>query len=250
MVLVSAYHRPPSAAEALALLTRTGVRSAILAGGTALNPSLTDAPGRTTAAVEVIDLQQAGLSGISVHGAALTIGATTTLADVFMSTHVTEGLRDLARRELPSTLRSLATVGGTIAERHSESEFTAGLLALGATVEMLDASGARRASLADVLSDADSLAGAIITSIAFPAGGMTVSAHTARTPMDTAIVAVVGHRTAAGEVTLAATGIAPTPVTIVAGQPLGPPGDFRGSSRYRTALLRTLAARVAALLGN
>ena len=250
MVLVSAYHRPPSAADALALLLRPGVRSALLGGGTTLNPALTDTQNQTRQPVEVIDLQQAGLSGIRREGAAVIIGATTTLQDVFTSTDVTEGLRELARREQPSTLRTLATIGGTIAAAHPESEFIAGLLALEATLVLLDASGTRSVPIAEVLTNPSALLASVIISVSFPHGGKMISARTTRTPMDRAIVCVVGYRTETGGVTLTATGIAPTATTLIAGAPVSPPGDFRGSSRYRTALLRTHAARVAEQLAN
>ena len=215
-----------------------------------MNPALTDSQDQTREPVEVIDLQQVGLSGITVTGDMIVVGATTTLQELSACTLVTEGLRELARREQPSTLRTLATMGGTVAAANPESELLACLLALRATISLLRISGTDDASMATTLSSPETLIGSIITSVSFKAGGLTVSDRTARTPMDRPIVSVVGHRADDGTVTLAATGIATAPTVLEAGQTLSPPGDFRGSARYRTALLRTHAARVAGRLGN
>jgi CO/xanthine dehydrogenase FAD-binding subunit len=250
MVLVSAYHRPKSVADALALLSRPNVKSELLGGGTSLNPRLTDTQTQTSEPVEVIDLQSSGLAGISTSGGLVTIGATTTLQHLYINATLTDGLRDLARREQPSTLRTIATVGGTIGAANPESEFLAGLLAHRASVEIINGGGTISVSLAELVTDRSKLNGSIITAVTIEAGGETESDRTARTPMDVPIVCVVGHRSTAGAITLAATGVAPTVAVVTDGQGLEPPSDFRGSSSYRLSLLRTHIVRVSALLAK
>lgn len=256
MVLVSAYHRPTSVSEALSLLGRKGVNSALLAGGTTLNPLLTDSQDQTREAVEVIDLQSTGLSGITTEPGddatvgVVVLGATATLADVHASRLVPAGLCELARREQPSTLRTLSTVGGTVGACRPDSEFVAGLLALQATVRLQGATGASSVGLAELVASPQLLVGSVLTGVSFRSGGTMESRRTARTPMDRPIVSVVGHRATDGTVVLAATGIAPTPIELLAGAELDPPSDFQGSGAYRTSLLRTNAARVAELLAN
>jgi CO/xanthine dehydrogenase FAD-binding subunit len=236
---ISAYHRPAALPEALALLHRPAVRSVVLAGGTAVVPA------RVDVATEVIDLQSLGLSAISrTH--VVTLGATATLHDVAVSADVPDVVREAARREQPSTLRTLATVGGTVVSGDGESEFLATLLAFDALVSFVNPSGASERPLDDVLADPSVLHGAIVTSVSFDPSGVAAAARTARTPMDTPIVAVVGHRRADGSVVIAASGVAST--AVVLGDPSGlePPGDFRGSTEYRRALAVELVGRVRA----
>ena len=61
----------------------------------------------------------------------LTLGATTTLQAVVDDQRVPTVLRELARRELPSTMRTLATVAGTVAAGGWQSELLAALLGQG-----------------------------------------------------------------------------------------------------------------------
>jgi CO/xanthine dehydrogenase FAD-binding subunit len=237
MARVTAYHRPASLPDAVALLHRPG--ATVLAGGTTVNADQSIAP------IEVVDVQALGLSSIArTERDWLVLGATATLDDVAHSSLVPPVLAQLAKRELPSTLRTLATVGGTVAGADHESAFLAGLLAYGAAVTLVGGDGETDYTLADVLADRSLVAQRIITRVTIDTDGDAVFEHTARTPMDEPIVAVVGRRSADdGRITIAASGVAATPVIVTDVAALQPPGDFRGSAEYRLHLACVLVAR-------
>ncbi len=257
--LISQYHRPASVEEALELLRSP--RRVALGGGTALNAD------REPSDLEAVDLQALGLDEITVAESAgrVRVGATATLDAMRRSELLPDSLRALARAEQPSTLRTLATMGGLVAKGSSESLLLAALLAHDAEVELSapgpdasstpdaatadapDADSASASSLAEVLgSGLPPAPGALITAVSVAAEGRTASAGAGRTPADVPIVAVYGRRSTDG-VSMALTGVAERPVLVDAGDPtagLNPPGDFRGSRDYRLHLAATLAARV------
>lgn len=242
MARVLAYHRPTTIPDALALLHRPG--AVVLGGGTSVNADQSLAP------IEAVDVQALGLSGIgTTERDWLQIGAATTLQELVDSSLLPPLLGDLARRELPSTLRTIATVGGTVADADPESVLLAGLLVFGAAVTVVGSDGSHEHTLADVLADRSLIAQRIITHVTIDTDGVTAFEHTGRTPMDTPIVAVVGRRsTDDGRITIAATGVAATPVVVDDVGALAPPGDFRGSTAYRSHLVATHVARVRAAL--
>jgi CO/xanthine dehydrogenase FAD-binding subunit len=269
---VAAYHRPENLDRALSLLAVPG--RVALAGGTVLNAD------REPPAVEVVDLQAVGLAVVDAlaEGGLVRLGAMATLDRVGTDPAVPSWLQGLARAELPSTLRTLATVGGTVVAGGPDSVLLAGLLAAGATVEVSDRSGGSGAgpprALAELLAEGLA-AGSLVTAVTVTATGVGAVAATGRTPADVPIVAAVAHwaegaggaggagpaegaggaggagpaEGAGGAVTLALTGVAATPVLADPDDPgagLDPPGDFRGSPGYRLHLARTLAARAVA----
>lgn len=242
MARISAYHRPSSVEDALALLHRSTVRTVVLGGGTTVVPSRFEVP------TEVVDLQSCGLAGIVIDRSTARIGATTALDTIVDDAAMPFVLRDAARREQPSTLRTLATIGGVVVGRHRESELLAALLVLDAVVTFVNGSGAHTRSLDDALADPSVLHNAIVTAIEVQIDGGASAARTGRTPFDSPIVAVVGRRRPDGSTVVAATGVATTPVRIDHPGAVEPPGDFRGSSAYRRHLVVELTARVTAAL--
>lgn len=238
MARVVGYHRPTSVDQALALLDAPGPPRVLLAGGTVVNAASGIDP------IEVVDLQAVGLSGIAENGDGLRIGSTTTLQELADHPLSPGTLADLARRELPSTLRSLATVGGTVATGDPESELLAGLLVHEAVVTIVGESGEAHRVLADVLV-MESIPG-IITAVSIETGGATVVARTGRTPGDRSIVAAVARKAGDLPPRLALCGVAATPVLVDDLATLDPPDDFRGSARYRRHLARVLSDRVKA----
>lgn len=237
--MITQYHRPFTLDDAVALLARPD--AIVLAGGTSVNAS----PDRTPKTA--VDIQALDLEGIEIDGDVIRIGATSRLQDVMDSNLVPSVLRDLARREAPSTIRNMATVGGTIGAADSESELLAGLLAFGTQVTLARAGSSTEHALEGVLADRSLLSGSIITGIAVAAAGQAAADRVARTPMDRPIVAAVAF--ADGEtVRLAMTGVAAIPILVDPDEvaDLDPPPDFRGTSDYRRRLAEVLTGRVVA----
>jgi CO/xanthine dehydrogenase FAD-binding subunit len=240
MASVSAYLRPATLDDALACLDRGD--AVVIGGGTAVNAAPTAEP------VVVVDLQDLNLGAIERDDrGGLVIGATATFQRLADDPAVPAAIRDAARREEPSTLRALATVGGLVATADPSSELLATLLVHDGVVGLAGRDGGHSVDLATLLADRASLAGRIITAVRVETGGVTSAARTARTPADRPIVAAVARRTAVGERRLALTGVAAVPVLVDptpdATRGLEPPGDFRGSAEYRRVLAAVLARR-------
>jgi probable selenate reductase FAD-binding subunit len=239
---VCGYRRPASLDEALTLL-ESRPDAVVLGGGTRLNAD--PAPGP----VEVVDLQALRLDRIETSGdATVRIGAMVTLQQIADTPALPAVLREAARRERPSTLRSQATLGGCVAAREADSELLAALLAHDAAINIAGRDGPARSELAEFLADGPLDRARIITEVIVCTSGVASAARTARTRADRPIVAAVARITATGERRLALAGVAATPVVVDeragwAGE-LDPPGDFRGSGEYRRALAAVLASRV------
>lgn len=242
--MIRNYHRPTSLEAALALAARSD--AVVVAGGTVV------AAIRGGRDVEVVDLQALDLRGISSDDGAVHIGSTTTLTEVSTSLLVPGVVRDLAKREAPSAIRNAATVGGTIATAHAESELLTGLLAFGATVEIARVAETTIHLLDDLLDDQGLIDGGVITAITIRTGGSAAAERTGRTPMDVPIVMAVAHRTVDDEIVLAMSGVADRPVLVEPSRvaDLDPPSDFRGTSDYRLALADVLALRALAAIGG
>lgn len=241
---VTGYHRPTTLAEALELLARPGAR--VIGGGITVAAT----PGAEP--VEVIDLQAVGLDRIEWHHDRLAVGATVTLQQVADDPAVPPVVREAARREAPSTLRTLATVGGCVAGGSWDSELLAALLAHDATVELTGTGGTGHLPLSGLLADPARRAGAVITTVTVDPTGRAAAARTGRTPADRPIVVAVARRTPDGTRRLALAGVAATPVLVDgpgALDRLDPPGDERGSGPYRRALAAVLAARAEEAIG-
>ena len=227
------YHRPTSIADAVGLLERPNRMA--LAGGTTI---FHDGGGNP---VELVDLQSLGLSGISATGSHVEIGATATLQALVDSDLVPNLIRNAAKADQPSTLRGLATVGGSVGAADGESVLVAALLVHEATVVFADE---RSVALEEVLADGLS-PGDLIVRFSVVPGGATAMAATGRTPRDVPIVAAAG-RVGPHGTRLALCGVGPVPqlVTEVSLGQLDPPGDFRGTAAYRMHLAEVLTARV------
>ena len=242
MPLASAYYRPHSINEAVTLLADKN--RVALAGGTIVNAD------RTHAGIELVDLQALGLSGISAEAGRVAVGAMTTLSALADADLISGELQAIARAELPSTLRTRATVGGTVAAMRSDSVLAAALLASDGRATVVDSAGeATAVTLADLFSMGPRPQ-RLITAVEIAAGGTLALASTGRTPADVPIVAAVAHRLN-GTTTVALTGVAATPVIVDPENPtvgLEPPGDFRGSSHYRRQLAATLTRRALEVL--
>ena len=101
---------------------------------------------------EVVDLQALGLDRIALTGdlesGRVRVGAMVTLQDLSASDAAPDLIRATARAELPSTLRTLATIGGTIGAAWPDSLLLTALLVHDTSVHFADG---RTESLPDVL---------------------------------------------------------------------------------------------------
>lgn len=146
---VETFCRPASVSEALRLLQQNKGRARILAGGT----DLAVAGGDSVRVL--IDITQAGLSYIRRRGAALAIGATTTLAELEASADLhtfASGILPRAAALCGSpSIRNLATLGGNLANASPAADMATALLALDAVIVLADARGRRKQPLPEYL---------------------------------------------------------------------------------------------------
>ena len=148
MTKVSAYWRPATVQDALVLLRRSG--TVPIGGGTKVNAAPDGRP------VEIVDLQALGLGHIERLPGALAIGAGATLQRIATDAAVPAVVREAARREEPSTLRAVATLGGCVAAGDWQSELLATLLAYAAMVRLAGPDGDQLVGLDALLTDRDS----------------------------------------------------------------------------------------------
>jgi CO/xanthine dehydrogenase FAD-binding subunit len=248
MPKIKTYHRPTNVQEAIQLLTRSGVQTTIIAGGTCLNsriPPIID---------DVIDLQNAGLAGVTYTGQGVMFGAMVRWQNLVDDGRLPALLRDSARREGPNTLRNSATIGGLICSPSRESELLAALLIYDAEVQIQSPGGSKKVELTHFLRDirAELNGGGIVTAVSLNIIGKSASARVARTPADKPIVAALARKPDDGKIRLALCGVDNVPVLVDPNNvkaAINPPNDFRGSREYRRQMAATLAQRVLNELG-
>ena len=245
MTKIISYQRPENLEEALSLISQD--KHVPLAGGTQLNTN------EDTEPLHLVDLQSLALKGIDSSNGKLKIGSMTTLHEIMKNSDCPDLIRLSSRSESPSTLRTLATIGGTIASGDSDSQLIASLLVHDAEVTILNSSdGELSVPLQEVLIKPEGLESELIISIDIATDGKSLLEATGRTPADTPIVSVAARRCSDGD-RMAVTGVAPTPVLVDPENPtvsLQPPSDFRGDSEYRMHLVKILASRALDLLNG
>ena len=245
MYHVIGYHRPASLAEAVRLLAFDG--RVALAGGVHIHHDGGAAP------AEVVDLQAVGLDTVDVAGPTATFGATVRLQALVDDERIPTIVREAARAEQPSALRTLATVGGTIATASGDSLLLAALLVHEGVVRLATADhGERTVPLSDLLATGRRH-GEVIVAVTLETGGSGAMARTGRTPRDVPIVGAVGRRVAdsTGDRTrLALCGIGGIPVLVETGDvgSIQPIDDHRATASYRRHLAEVLSTRVLAEL--
>ncbi len=261
--------RPPTLPDAVRVLRRPNVKTAILAGGTTLVPQAR----RDVQAL--VDLRDLKLDYIRREAHALRIGATTTLQDIATSPDVPPVLAQAAHASAPINVRNAATIGGVVASAGFNAPLPVVLLTLDAVL-VIYAPGARQSPIAAFLAYRDKLLGdgALITEFGIPLTDARMAFEkVARTPGDAPIVcAVARYRLDDGvarDVRVAVGGVGPLPVRLaraeqtLEGKPLSealfaqaaeaaaqevkPPSDFLASAEYRNEMVRVLVRR--ALIG-
>ena len=129
------YRRAASLADAEAQLARMP-DAKLLAGGHTLIPAMKLRLANPAALVDISGLAE--LSFIRRNGNALSIGTTTTHADVAASDLVRNaipGLAHLAGEIGDPAVRHMGTIGGSVANNDPAADYPAGVLGLGATIK-------------------------------------------------------------------------------------------------------------------
>lgn len=128
------YHKATSAADAAAKMN-AAEDGKFLGGGQTLLPTM---KARLAAPTDLIDVTGIdGMSGISVSGNTVTIGAATTHAEVAGSAEVAAAipaLAALAGHIGDPAVRNRGTIGGSIANNDPAADYPAACLGLGATI--------------------------------------------------------------------------------------------------------------------
>ena len=130
----TSYHRPETLAEAVADL-KASDEAKVLAGGQTLLPTMKQHLAAPTALIDIRALD--GMTGVTVDGDTLVIGAATTHAAVAGDPAVREhlpGLACLAAGIGDPAVRHMGTIGGSVANNDPAADYPAAVLGLGATV--------------------------------------------------------------------------------------------------------------------
>jgi aerobic carbon-monoxide dehydrogenase medium subunit len=267
------YERPSTVQEAVAILAGNP-EAKVLAGGHSLIPAMKL---RLAMPGTLVDIGRIGdLKGITVNGGAR-IGAMTTYVELEDSTELTSAfpiIKETVNIVGDPAVRSRGTLGGSLAHSDPAADFTAVMLALGASVSVTGPNGDREINADDLFVDllTTSLepeeiltaitipglngAGAAYEKHAHPASGYAVAGVAAVIKVDggaisSARIAVTGatsKATRASAVEAALVGKPANAETIAAAAALASDGlelngDVYASAEYRAQLLKVLARR-------
>ena len=143
--MLTEVHVPDDVSAAVGLIAAGGTA---MGGGTSLLPWLNDYASPPTT---LVSLRRTGLSGVHIAGSTVTIGATTTLAQLEHDQDVAE-LSPVVRSIASVPVRNLATVGGNLFARQPHGDLAVALVALAARVTLLDETGTRELPVEDFVS--------------------------------------------------------------------------------------------------
>jgi carbon-monoxide dehydrogenase medium subunit len=260
-----AYHKPASVADAVKLLGADGDAKA-MAGGQTLIPTLKQRLARPSAVVDLSAIRE--LSGISVGGGKVTIGAMTRHADVAASADVKKALPALAALADgigDPQVRNRGTIGGSIANNDPAADYPAACLALGATIK----TNSREIAADDFFKGMFETAlkpGELIVSVSFPTPEKAAYMKFGQPASRYALVGVFVAKTASGA-RVAVTGAGPSvfrwkeaeaalskswsadALAAVKASASGLNGDIHASPEYRAHLIGVMAKRAVAAAG-
>jgi carbon-monoxide dehydrogenase medium subunit len=269
------YVVPGSVAEAVDVLRRFGGDAKVIAGGQSLVPLLNY---RLAAPRAIVDINGLPLDGVRVDGGRLRLGALTRHATLEESDVIRTAcplLREAAGLIGNVRVRTLGTLGGSLAHADPAAELPMVMLALDARFTAVGPAGARVIPVAEFFTGYLTTAlrsDEVLTEIdvpATPTSGHAIEEHSRRAG-DFALVAVaalvwLARDERIADVRLAFGGVGPAPVRARAaedalrGQPpsaealeraatmaagaIEPAGDAFASAAYRKLLARVLARR-------
>jgi len=254
-----AYHRPSTLSEAVALLA-TDDECRPMSGGMTLLPTMKQ---RLASPKMIVDLAALpGLTGITVDGGSVTIGAMTThaaVADSAALRAVIPALGTLAGLIGDPQVRHRGTIGGSVANADPAADYPAAVLGLGATI-VTD----RREIAADIFFTAMFQTalqpGEIIVAVRFPipdaAGYAKFKSQASRYALVGAFVARFGSSvrvaiTGAGPVVFRskdiedalAANFSPQALARISIAPSGLSSDIHADNEYRAHLVVVMARR-------
>jgi len=222
------YAAPETLAEALALLREHGAEAKVLAGGQSLVPLLNYRLARPRL---VVDINGLPLAGVRVDNGSLRLGALTRHHDLEELPEIARSaplLPEVARLIGNVRVRSLGTVGGSLAHADPAAELPMAVVALDARLTLASASGSRTVPARDFFTGYLSTALApdeLLTAIEVPVTlrmGWAVEEF-ARRAGDFAVVAVAAgvsldRRGRVDDARLALGGVADRPVRATAAE--------------------------------
>ena len=245
--MITAYHRPQTLDEALALLTQPNTLP--LGGGTLLSQPAADP-------VSVVDLQRLGLDALRVKGNDFEIGATCTLQSLFESKDCPETLKAAIKLEAPLNIRNTATVAGALVSADGRSPFATVLLAMDTKIDRRPLTADHgQSSIVHGLSDLllTHPAG-LITSITIPLNTKLAFEFVSRTPADKPIICAALAQWNSGRTRLVLGGYGKSPMLAMDGTEADgldtaaqnayhEANDEWASAEYRMDVAATLAKR-------
>jgi len=201
------YAKPTSVGEALGLLAKHDGDAKVLAGGQSLIPTLNM---RLSTPSLLIDINGIGdLSGISVMGGEVRIGALTRHVEIENSSKIAKHV-PLIALAMPSiahpAIRNRGTIGGSIAMADPAAELPACLCALDSEIEITGPAGVRGVAAKDFfksLYETDAGENEILTAIKIPKiakGYRSAFDELARRHGDYAMCGVVAHGKCDGDI--------------------------------------------------
>ena len=169
------FHRAASLEEALALRARFAGRGAVIAGGTDLLVALRS-QSASLPPLEVVDIAPlAALAAIAVAGGTVTVGALVTHDQLERSPEL-HGAAPLLGQSGAAVgspqIRNRGTIGGNVANAAACADTLPPLVALGATLTLRSAAGAREVAAAEFVTRPGSTVlrdDEIVTAFSFPA---------------------------------------------------------------------------------
>lgn len=133
--MVSGFHIPESAREALELKASLGEGARFLGGGSELNSQTSQEEGIE----DLISLARVNSKSIEFHGGEIIIGAAATIQEILEAEELPEVLHRACLQVENRSIRNQATIGGHVAAAHPYASVLPLLIALDAKLDLLDA---------------------------------------------------------------------------------------------------------------